>query len=103
MVCVGLFGFLMVLAIIGGLLECFMLFVEVYCEVVGYVGYGWLLLSINLYGFVVFEFWWVLDIVFLVFKVMMDWIGCECGWLLMMCEQFEVLCTLCGVNFVGSL
>ena len=98
----GALGIPMAIAIIGGYPKQFKQMADIHKK--GAEDYNQAIpkLSINSHGFVGESYEKALEIAFPAFKVQMDKIGKERGWLPMTKQQFETSLTIEGANVVGS-
>ncbi|MEP6892939.1 MAG: Atu2307/SP_0267 family LLM class monooxygenase [Gaiellaceae bacterium] len=98
----GSLGLPMALAIIGGLPERFVPFVELHRGAAAEAGHDGVQLGINSHGFIADTSQQALDDSYPFVKAMMDKIGRERGWPPHTRDQYEAAATLRGANFVGS-
>lgn len=97
-------GLPMALAIIGGMPEQFLPFVELYRQVASEYQHdaNGTQISINSHGFIADTRQQAIDESFPAVQVVMNKIGRERGWSPMKREQYEASASLRGANFVGS-
>lgn len=98
----GALGIPMALAIIGGEPARMKPFADLHRRGAAEAGRSRLPLSINSHGFIADTSQEAHDIAFPAFKIQMDKIGKERGWLPMSREQFDASTSLHGANVVGS-
>lgn len=97
-------GLPLAVAIIGGLPEKFVPFVELYRDAVSRAGHEDknLKVGINSHGFIADDSQQAVDESYPSFQLVMNKIGSERGWPPMTREQFDASCSLRGANFIGS-
>ena len=100
----GTLGLPLAVAIIGGLPEKFVPFVDLYRESVRRAGHdpSKLKVSINSHGYIADDSQQAMDESFPSFQLFMNKIGRERGWPPMTRDQFDASCSLRGANFIGS-
>ena len=98
----GALGLPMALAIIGGLPERFVPFVELHRRAGEEAGYGRLPLSINSHGYIAESSQEALDDSYPYVAAMMDKIGRERGWPPHTRTDYDAAATRRGANFVGN-
>src|SRR5947209_5386822 len=98
----GALGLPMALAIIGGLPERFVPFVELHRRAAEQAGHGRLPLSINSHGYIADTSQAARDDSFPFVAAMMDKIGRERGWPPHTRVDYDAAATVRGANFVGS-